>query len=74
MMAGITLAEAEARLQEYLTAESAVLSNQSYRIKDREMTRADLKDIREGIVFWDSRVRSLSGGGRRARFATPTSG
>jgi len=59
-MAGLSLATAEAKLQEYLDAETAVLSGQSYTIKDRSLTRADLKDIREGIVYWNDIVRSLN--------------
>lgn len=59
-MAGITLAQAEARLAAYLAAEEAVLANQSYTIGDRTFTRADLAKIQDGIITWDSRVKSLS--------------
>lgn len=63
-MAGITQAEAEARLAEYMAAETAVLSNQSYQIGERSLTRANLAQIREGIEYWDGRVKSLARGGR----------
>lgn len=63
-MAGITLAQAEARLTQYLTAEEAVLSGQAYRLNtggiDRMVTRADLEFIQKGIDIWNSRAKSLA--------------
>lgn len=70
----ITLAVAEARLTEYLAAESAALTNQSYTIAGRSLTRADLSEIREGITYWDSMVTRKSRGGIRVRGATPVNG
>ncbi len=73
-MAGITLAQAEARLATYLAAEEAVLSGQSYTIGDRALTRADLAKIQEGIKAWDERVKTLSGsaiGAGRVRTVRP---
>lgn len=66
-MAGITLAQAEARLTEYLAAEKTVLSGQAYSIAGRSLTKADLQWIQEGIERWDQRVKSLSTstGGKR---------
>jgi hypothetical protein len=58
-MAGITLAQAEAKLAEYLAAESAVLSKQSYRIGERTLTLADLSTIQEGIKIWNDRATAL---------------
>jgi len=58
-MAGITLAQAEARLTEYLAAESAVLGNQSYTLNGRSVTRANLGEIRDGISYWDEKVKTL---------------
>ena len=69
-MAGITLAQAEAKLESYLSAETTVLSNQSYSIEGRTLTRANLKEIQDGITAWERRVKRLSGGrsgGIRAR-------
>lgn len=63
-MAGITLDQAEAKLSEYLTAETAVTSGQAYSIGDRSLTRANLKDIRDGISFWEAKVQKLSRSGR----------
>lgn len=57
---GITLAVADARLKEYLTAERRVLDNQAYEIEGRKLTRADLEQIRAGIVFWQGQVDRLN--------------
>jgi len=59
-MAGITLATATARLDEYLAAELVVLGGQEYVISGRRMKRADLAEIRAGIEAWDRRVKELS--------------
>lgn len=67
-MAGITLAQAEARLQEYLNAEAAVLLGQATEVEGRKLTRADLDAIQSGIKLWDARCKALgasaSGRGR----------
>lgn len=68
-MAGITLAQAQAQLDAYLAAETAVLSGQSYEIAGRKLTRANLGDIQTGITLWNQRVQALAArasGGRRA--------
>lgn len=56
---GITLDIASARLARYLAAEEAVLSGQSYKFADRELTRANLKEVRDGISYWSSLVEQL---------------
>lgn len=66
-MPRITLAQAEAQLASYLEAETAVLSGQAYSIGGRSLTRANLAQIREGISYWDSKVKSLTRGGIRVR-------
>jgi len=74
-MAGITLAQAEAQLASYLAAETAVLSGQSYSIAGRELKRADLKSIRDGIEYWNGRVQALTmaaAGRSRARTVAPS--
>ncbi len=58
-MVGITLEQAQAQLELYLAAEIAVLSNQSYKIADREFKRADLAVIQAGIETWNERVKKL---------------
>lgn len=70
-MAGITLAQAEAKLTAYLDAETAVLSGQEYTIGSRRMKRADLAEIRAGVSYWNGKVSELtSGAGVRVRGLT----
>jgi len=73
-VAGITLALAQSRLDAYLAAEEAALSNRSYTINGRSLTRQDLKEIRAGIDIWNSRVQRLEQSGTlgiRLRLAEP---
>ena len=67
-MAGITLPIAQAKLDAYLAAETAVLSGQRYEIEGRMLQRANLAEIQTGIDIWDQRVKRLSAraGGRSA--------
>jgi hypothetical protein len=58
-MAGITAAQAEAQLALYLAAETAVLSKQSYRIGERQLTLANLAEIQAGIKIWNERAQAL---------------
>lgn len=66
-MPGITLAQAETKLAEWLAADSAVASGQSYTIAGRSLTRAHASEIRSGIIFWDAQVKKLTRGGIRVR-------
>lgn len=59
-MAGITLAQAEAKLAQYLAAEEAVLTGQQYEIAGRMLKRADLQAIQQGVEIWNARVNELS--------------
>ena len=59
-MAGITLTQAQAQLDNYLAAEIAVLGNQSYEIAGRKLTRAHLNFIQDGVKIWNDRVVSLT--------------
>ena len=73
-MAGITLAQAEAKLTEYLEAESKVLQGQSYELHGRRLNRANLEEIQAGIKIWDQRTKELaaSANGRgRSRIVSP---
>ena len=45
------------RLQKYLDAEEKVLNGQSYSIGGRSLTRADLKEISDGITLWAGRLK-----------------
>lgn len=73
-MAGITLAQAEAKLTTWLDAEDKVAAGQEYSIGARRLKRADLADVREQVKFWDGKVKELSRGtsGMRVRGGTPT--
>ncbi|WP_267397746.1 MULTISPECIES: DUF6148 family protein [unclassified Sphingomonas] len=58
---GITFAIAKERVGMYLTAETAVLAGQQHRFADgRELTRADLREIREGLAYWQGYVDRLN--------------
>jgi hypothetical protein len=73
-MAGITLTQAEAKLQEYLNAETKVLKGQAVSIDGESLTRANLEIIQRGIDAWNKRVQNLSaasGGRGRARSVSP---
>lgn len=59
-MAGFTVEQAQAQLDAYLAAERAALSGQSYEIAGRKLTRANLREIREGIDYWSQRVGTLT--------------
>ena len=50
----------KARLEQYLAAERAILTGQSYTIGDRVLQRADLKAVRETI---DALLVQLNTGG-----------
>lgn len=70
MASAVTLIQAKTQLSAYLAAEIAVLQGQSYTIKDRTLTRASLKEIREGIKYWTKMVNGLTQG-MRVRRAVP---
>lgn len=59
-MTGITLTHAQAQLDAYLAAELAVLSGQRYEIAGRMLQRANLAEIRDGLKYWDMKVKELS--------------
>lgn len=58
-MTGITSAAAQLRLQQYMDAEAAVLQGQRYEIAGRMLQRADLKEIRAGIDYWERKAADL---------------
>ena len=73
-MAGITLTQAETQLAAYVTAELKVLQGQAYEISGRRLTRANLAEIRDGMYFWDNKVKELTNsasGIGRARTIAP---
>ena len=70
-MAGITLAQAEAQLAIWLAADAAVATGQSYSHGNRNLTRANAKEIRDNITYWNKQVQRLTRGGLRVKLATP---
>ena len=61
-MAGITLAQAQAKLDAYLAAEDKILRGQSVTIDGETLTRANLDLVQRGVATWDARVKGLSAG------------
>lgn len=59
-MAGITLAQAQAQLDAWLAASTAVAKSQSYEIDGRKLTRANAGEIRQSIDYWNSQVNVLT--------------
>lgn len=59
----ITLEIAEKRLNEWLEAEAALNHVGSYQIGESTLTYRDLKEVRESIDYWQSKVNSLKRGG-----------
>lgn len=59
----ITLEIAEKRLNEWLDAEAALNHVGSYQIGERTLTYRDLKEVRESIDYWQSKVNSIRRGG-----------
>ena len=70
-MAGITLAQAEAKLTLWLAADDAVAAGQSYQIGSRMLTRAHAGMIRENIEFWEAKAQKLSRGGISIKGGNP---
>lgn len=59
-MAGITLADAELQLAEFLNAAQACAANQEYQIAGQRYRRADLHQIMLMIDFFDKKCKTLS--------------
>ncbi len=70
-MTGITTQQAQEHLDLWLAADMAVTKGQAYSIGSRSLTRANAKEIRDSITFWDKRVRDLSRGGIRITLGVP---
>ena len=74
-MAGITLAIAQAKLDQYLIAEQKILLGQETDMDGDRLTLADLAAVQQGVKIWDGRVKELtpasSGGGIRVREVIP---
>jgi len=70
-MAGITLAQAQAKLTAWMAADAAVASGQSYTIGGRSLTRAQSAEIRNNIDYWEAKVKKLTRGGLIIKGITP---
>ena len=62
----ITLAQAEAKLAEWIAADTAVAHGQQVTIDGQAFTRADAAAIRENINFWNNWCVRLGGDGGMA--------
>lgn len=56
----IDLATAEAKLTLWLEAEGKIAAGQSYQLDGRQLTRANLRDVRAQIDYWESKVKRLT--------------
>lgn len=70
-MAGLTQTLAETHLTNWLAASVAVAASQSYTIGDRTLTRANAKEVREMVKFWNGEVQRLSRTRNRTRYVVP---
>lgn len=70
-MAGITREIAEAKLTEYLDAETKIMAGQSISMNGRSLSRANLGEIQKGIEVWNARAKNLSRGGMRSHNVAP---
>ena len=70
-MAGITLAQAEAKLALWMEADDKVARGQAYSIGGRSLSRADARLIQENIDKWEARVIRLTNGGIKVVAITP---
>lgn len=66
-MGGITIEIAREHLNTWLDAEAALATSQSYTIGTMSLTRADLKNVREQIKYWNDMVTKLERPGGRGR-------
>lgn len=74
-MAGITLADAQTQLANWLAALTTISQKgQSYSITtgtgSRTLTRGDLSEVQGQVEFWDRQVKRLTRGGISVRGAT----
>jgi hypothetical protein len=69
------LAQAQARLQQYLDAEARILQSQEYVVGQggtaRRNRRADLEQVRAGIAECRAEIARLQPSGRRVTYLRP---
>lgn len=66
-----TLVEAQEMYSLYIEAEKVILKNQSYTIKDRTYTRADLRTVVAERRRWAEVCTQLTSGGIRSKRGLP---
>ena len=77
-MAGLTLAQAQERLDSWIAVDLALAGGQSVRDSDGKMlTRADAAEVRNNIDYWQKKCQELSassaaGGRGRSRTVSPS--
>ena len=73
-MAGITLAQAEAKLATWMAPLDTIAVGQSYSIAtgtgSRSVNRADLAEAQKQVEYWDRQVKRLTRGGISVRGVT----
>lgn len=62
------IVQARSMRDDWIAAERAVMTGQSYAIGGNQITRADLSKIRESIEYWDKKLKSLDGTRKKRRF------
>ena len=74
-LGGITLAQAQAKLQGWLDAEDRLQESQAVTFADRSLIRSRLDHVSERIEYWERKVNRLEqralNGGRTVRGVTP---
>jgi hypothetical protein len=73
-MAGLTLDQAEAKLAEWMAADTELQNGQTVKFGERFLTRADAAEVRQNIDYWQQKCQALtaaSSGLGRSRTVTP---
>jgi len=73
-MAGLTLDQAEAKLAEWMAADTELQTGQTVKFGERFLTRADALEVRNSIDYWQRKCQELSAAqtrGSRSRTVTP---
>ncbi len=56
----VTLKMAQDALNAWIKADLAVAKGQSYSMNGRSITLANIREIREQVIYWERRVAALS--------------
>lgn len=68
----MNLNRAKKHLEAWYNAELSISTGQSYRIGTRQLTRANLSEVRKQIAYWKREISKLEGrGSRRVYRAVP---